>query len=107
MPLIRTVDRAKFLGAGPFPQALHVGERQAVMLLCLQHAQELVAPSSDRAETTFVVVDGDGFVIEGEHRHAVAAGDVVHVAPGTEKALVAGAGTFTVLGVRSLSAGTD
>lgn len=107
MPLIRTADRAAFLDTGPFPQALQIGERQALMLLCLQQAQELVAPPDDRAETTFVVVAGDGFVVEGEERHAVEAGDVVHVAPGTAKALVAGAGTFTVLGVRSLSAGPD
>ncbi|MDZ7706806.1 MAG: hypothetical protein U5J97_02720 [Trueperaceae bacterium] len=46
-------------------------------------------------------------MVEGERRHAVEAGDVVHVAAGIQKALVAGAGTFTVLGVRSLSAGTD
>jgi len=107
VPLIRTVDRARFLDAGPFPQALRIGDRQALMLLCLQNAQELVAPADDRAETTFVVVSGDGFVVEGEERHAVEAGDVVHVAAGIQKALVAGAGTFTVLGVRSLSSGPD
>lgn len=49
MPLIRSRERARFLDEGPFPQAIQIGERQALMLLCLQDAQELVAPSGDRA----------------------------------------------------------
>lgn len=102
MPLIRTSERARFLDAGPYPQALQVGERQAVMLLCLQDGQELVAPSGDRSETTFAVLGGGGWVVEGDRRHAVAPGDVVCIAAGVEKALIAGAGTFTVLGVRAL-----
>ena len=102
MPLMRALARAKFSDAGPRPQALHVGEHQAVMLLCLQRGQELRAPDGNAAETLFTVLDGEGAVIEGEERHAVAAGDVVHVAAGVAKALVAGAGTMTVLGVRHL-----
>lgn len=105
MPLIRTHERARFLETGPYPQPVQVGDRQALMLLCLQTGQELAAPPGDGAETTFVVLSGDGWVVEGEHRHAVRQGDVVHVAPGTAKALRAGDGTFTVLGVRSLSGG--
>ena len=103
MPLIRTTERRTFLDAGPFPQALHVGDRQAVMLLCLQREQELQAPDGDGAETTFVVLDGDGFVAEGERRHAVTRGDVVTIAPDSTKALVAGPGPFVMLGVRSLT----
>ncbi|MEX2501994.1 MAG: hypothetical protein WD336_06435 [Trueperaceae bacterium] len=103
MPLIRTDEHRAFLDAGPFPRALHVGDRQAVMLLCLQRGQELAAPDGDRAETAFVVLEGEGFVIEGEARHAVARGDVVTVAPASKKSLVAGPGTFVVLGVRSLA----
>ena len=105
MPLIRTGERLRFLDGGPFPQALQVGDRQAVMLLCLQDGQEIVAPPGDGAETTFVVIGGSGFVVEGEARHAVAEGDVVHVAQGSAKALTAGDGPFTVLGVRSLGGG--
>lgn len=103
MPLIHALARARFLEEGPFPQALHVGERQALMLLCLQHEQRLQAPPDDAAETSFLVLDGAGFVEEGDERHAVERGDVIHVGPGTAKALVAGAGTFTVLGVRALA----
>lgn len=103
MPLIRTRERERFLETGPCPQPVQVGERQALMLLCLQTGQELVAPPGDGAETTFVVLGGDGWVDEGDRRHAVREGDVVHVAPGTSKALRAGEGTFTVLGVRSLA----
>lgn len=102
MPLIRTGERVRFLDGGPYPQALQVGDRQAVMLLCLKDGQEIVAPDGDAAETTFVVIGGGGFVVEGEERHAVEAGDVVHVPQGSAKALRAGAGTFTVLGVRAL-----
>lgn len=105
MPLIRTSERRRFLDAGPFPQALQVGERQAVMLLCLQNGQELVAPPGDLVETTFAVLGGSGWVVEGDERHAVGEGDVVHVAPGVAKALVAGEATFTVLGVRALAGG--
>lgn len=100
---MRALARRAFLKEGPYPQALHVGDAQAVMLLCLQERQELRAPESDANATTFVVLDGDGSVIEGEERHTVETGDVVHVASGKSKALIAGAGTFTVLGVRSLT----
>jgi quercetin dioxygenase-like cupin family protein len=103
VPLIRTSERARFLETGPYPQPVQVGERQALMLLCLQAGQELVAPAGDGAETTFVVLGGDGWVVEGDLRHAVREGDVVHVAPGAAKALRAGEGTFTVLGVRSMA----
>lgn len=102
MPLIRTGERTRFLAGGPYPQALQVGERQAVMLLCLQRGQELAAPAGDGAETTFVVLGGAGVIVEGDERHAVATGDVVHVPPGATKALVAGEGTFSVLGVRAM-----
>lgn len=103
MPLIHALGRARFLDDGPFPQPLHVGERQALMLLCLQNGQRLQAPPDDTAETIFVVLDGEGTVEEGDEHHAVVSGDVTHVPPGATKALVAGAGTFTVLGVRSLA----
>lgn len=102
MPLIHALQRRKFSDAGPRPQALQVGEHQALMLLCLQDGQELRAPKNDVAETTFAILEGEGSVIEGEEHHAVATGDVVHIAPGVQKALVAGAGTMTVLGVRHL-----
>lgn len=100
---MHALDRRAFLEAGPYPQALHVGDTQAVMLLCLQAGQELRAPEGDANATTFVVLEGEGRIEEGEVRHAVHTGDVVHVATGQTKALVAGAGTFTVLGVRSLT----
>lgn len=103
MPLIHALARRAFSERGPRPQALHVGENQAVMLLCLQDGQELRAPEGDTGETTFAVLEGEGSVIEGEDHHAVTVGDVVHVAPGITKALVAGAGTMTVLGVRHLA----
>lgn len=103
MPLIHALARRAFSERGPRPQALNVGENQAVMLLCLQNGQELHAPPSDASETVFAVLEGEGSVVEGEERHDVAAGDVVHILPGTQKALVAGAGTLTVLGVRHLA----
>ena len=106
MPLIRALDRRRFSDAGPRPQALHVGDHQAIMLLCLQNGQVLRAPDGDASETTFTILSGDGVVVEGEDRHAVVTGDVVHVAPGVAKALVAGTGTLTVLGVRHLTGRT-
>lgn len=80
------------------------------MLLCLQNEQRLVAPDDDRAETVFTVLGGTGTIKEGDEMHDVTVGDVVHVLAGTPKALIAGAGTFTVLGIRRMrgrSAGAD
>lgn len=102
MPLTRALEGRRFSEAGPVPRPLSVGEGLAAMLLCLQHGQRLQAPAGDDAETVFTVLDGDGFVIDGEERLTVARGDVVHVLPGRARALEAGDGPFTVLGVRRL-----
>ncbi len=79
-----------------------MGDGVAVMLLCLQCGQQLVAPDNDAAETVFTVLDGSGRIREGDEVHEVAAGDTVHVLPQVAKSLEAGEGTFTVLGVRRL-----
>lgn len=105
MPLLKPLERTRFSERGPVPRPLNMGEGLAVMLLCLQNGQELIAPESDVTETIFTVLEGSGFIHEGEERHSVAAGDVVHVDAGTTKALVAGEGTFTVLGTRRLGGG--
>jgi len=105
VPLSRPLEGRRFSEAGPVPRPLSVGEGLAAMLLCLQHGQVLQAPDGDDAETVFTVLDGAGFVLDGDERFEVAAGDVVHVLPGRSKALEAAAGTFTVLGVRRLAAG--
>jgi len=102
MPLTRTQEQARFSDAGPVPRPLSLGERMVAMLLCLQDGQRLVAPESDGAETIFTVLQGEGHVREGAERHAVRVGDVVHVLPGTAKALEAGTGKLVVLGVRAL-----
>jgi quercetin dioxygenase-like cupin family protein len=102
VPLTRTTEHARFSDAGPVPRPLSMGERMVAMLLCLQHGQQLVAPEGDGAETIFTVLEGTGHVREGDERHAVRAGDVVHVLPGTRKALEAGDGTLLVLGVRAM-----
>ncbi|MEJ2291268.1 MAG: hypothetical protein P8Y13_08530 [Deinococcales bacterium] len=102
MPLSHALEARRFSNAGPVPQPLSVGEGLAAMLLCLQRGQRLQAPESDEAETVFTVLAGVGAVIDGEERFEVRAGDVVHVLPGRVKALEAGDGTFTVLGVRRL-----
>lgn len=102
MPLVHALTRQKFSDAGPVPQVLNMGKRQAVMLLCLQKEQELRAPESDTAETLFYVLAGSGRILEGEVEHQVEHGDVVHIPLGTSKALIAGSGTFSVLGVRAM-----
>ena len=102
MPLTRALEARRFSDAGPIPRPLSVGDGLAAMLLCLQRGQRLQAPESDDAETVFTVLDGEGAVVDGEDRFEVRAGDVVHVLPGRVKALEAGEGTFTVLGVRRL-----
>lgn len=102
MPLYRTCDLRRYSDAGPVPRPLSVGNGVAVMLLCLQNEQRLVAPDDDRAETVFTVLGGTGIIREGEDVHEVSVGDVVHVQAGTAKSLVAGPATFTVLGVRRM-----
>lgn len=72
------------------------------MLLCLQDKQRLQAPESDAAETLFCVLSGQGFIHEGGLRHRVEAGDLVHLLPGSAKAIEAAGGCLTVLGVRAL-----
>jgi quercetin dioxygenase-like cupin family protein len=79
-----------------------MGDGLVVMLLCLQKGQELIAPEGDAAETVFAVLEGNGFIMEDGQQHTAAAGDVVHVLPGSSKAVRAGDGTFTVLGTRRL-----
>ena len=98
----KPLELRRFSEHGPVPRPVSMGSGMAVMLLCLRSGQSLVAPQGDEAETVFTVLDGEGQVREGEALHTVAAGDVVHVLPGEDKALIAGAGTFTVLGVRRL-----
>jgi|JRYD01.1.fsa_nt_gb quercetin dioxygenase-like cupin family protein len=102
MPLYRTCDLRRYSDAGPVPRPLSVGAGVAVMLLCLQNGQRLVAPEDDRAETVFTVLGGTGTIREGDELHDVVVGDVVHVQAGTHKALIAGVGTFAVLGVRRM-----
>ncbi|HLR45763.1 MAG TPA: hypothetical protein VK092_01290 [Deinococcales bacterium] len=102
MPLLKPLDHARYSERGPVPRPLNVGPGLAIMLLCLQKGQELVAPEDDRTETVFTVLEGDGFVTDGDERHAVTAGDVVHILPDSAKVLTAGEGTFTVLGTRRL-----
>lgn len=102
MPLHTPLDQARYSKRGPVPRPLSVGPGLAVMLLCLQNGQELVAPEDDRTETVFTVLEGEGFITEGSERHPVSAGDVVHVLPDSAKTLTAGEGTFTVLGTRRL-----
>lgn len=103
MPLIKALERRKFLPNSPAPQVLNMGTNLASMLLCLQNGQTLEAPSSDTSETLFCVLAGSGFVREGAEEHAVETGDVVHVEPGASKALIAGDGELSVLGVRYLT----
>ena len=105
MPLLKPMDERRFSDHGPMPQALSVGTGFAVMLLCLQAGQELVAPASDASETLFHVLEGEGFVREGTTRHPVQANEAVHVLPGSAKALVAGEGRLVVLGVRQMGGG--
>lgn len=105
MSLLKPLERQRFSPRGPVPQALSVGENLAVMLLCLEAGQELVAPEGDAAETLFHVLEGEGFVRDGDARHAVRAFDTVHIAPGTPKSLVAGGVPLTVMGVRHMSGG--
>lgn len=102
MSLFRTSAVARFSERGPVPRPLKVGDQMAVMLLCLQNGQEIVAPENDGAETIFTVLSGTGVIREDDDAHEVGPGDVVHVPPGSRKALLAGDGTFTVVGVRQL-----
>jgi quercetin dioxygenase-like cupin family protein len=102
MPLINALEKRRFSDKGPRPQALAVGKNMAVMLLCLQCGQVLQPPESDASEVLFLVLEGEGTIREGEIEHAVKTGDLVHIPPGERKALIAGEGTFTVLGVRHL-----
>lgn len=104
MALYKTGELARFSERGPVPRPLVVGDHMAVMLLCLQKHQEIKAPESDAAETVFMVVSGTGTVRENDEVHQVGPGDVVHLPPGTRKALQAGEDTFTVIGVRQLGA---
>lgn len=106
MPLIKPMERVRFSERGPVPRPLHMGEGMVVMLLCLQKGQELIAPENDLTETVFTVLEGSGFIMENDERHPVTTGDVVHIMPGSTKALIAGEGTFTVLGTRRLSGGS-
>jgi len=102
MALYRTGDLRRYSDAGPVPRPLSVGNGVAVMLLCLQNEQRLIAPDDDGAETVFTVLGGSGAIREGDDVHEVAVGDVVHVRAGTTKALMAHEGTFTVLGIRRM-----
>lgn len=106
MPLLKPLEAQRFSEHGPLPQALSVGTNLAVMLLCLQSGHELVAPEGDASETVFHVLDGEGFVRDGDALHSVRANDAVHVLPGSRKALVAGEGALTVMGVRHLQRGS-
>lgn len=102
MPLLHPEEHIKFSERGPVPRPLHMGPGLVVMLLCLQNGQELIAPKDDHTETIFTVFRGDGFIQEDDARHPVAEGDVVHILPGSAKALIAGDGEFVVLGTRRL-----
>ncbi|MCC6309319.1 MAG: cupin domain-containing protein [Trueperaceae bacterium] len=104
MALFKTEGLARFSERGPVPRPLIVGDNMAVMLLCLQKHQEIKAPENDAAETVFTVVSGSGTVRENDETHRVGPGDVVYLPPGTRKALQAGEGAFTVIGVRQLGA---
>lgn len=105
MPLLKPLELVRFSERGPVPRPLHMGDCMVVMLLCLQNGQEIIAPDNDLTETIFTVLEGDGFIQEDDERHPVEVGDVVHVMPGSTKALIAGEGTFAVLGTRRLSGG--
>lgn len=102
MAVIRTSEKKRFSESGPVPKPVKVGDGLATMLLCLQKGQKIEAPDGDDAETVFTVLEGDGFITDGDERASVASGDVVHILPGMKKILEAGAGTFMVLGVRRL-----
>jgi quercetin dioxygenase-like cupin family protein len=101
------MDHAKYSERGPVPRPLNMGDGLVDMLLCLQEGQELIAPRNDLTETVFTVLEGHGFIMEDEQRHAVEVGDVVHILAGSTKALIAGEGTFTVLGTRRLKGKAD
>jgi len=103
VPLIKALEQRRFSDRGPVPRPLNVGDGLAVMLLCLQGEQSIVAPSDDGAETVFTVVAGSGVIREGEQEYTVGTGDVVHVPPGAQKALLARGEQFTVLGVRRMA----
>ncbi len=102
MPLLEPLEMTRYSEHGPVPRPLSMGDGLAIMLLCLQDGQELVAPAGDMTETVFTVLAGSGFVQEDEERFVVTAGSVVHILPGSRKALLAAEGTFTVLGIRRL-----
>ena len=102
MPLLNPLTQTQYSEHGPVPRPISLGEGLALMLLCLQDAQELVAPEGDMTETVFTVLEGEGFIVEDGELHEVSTGSVVHILPGSKKALIAGAGTLTVLGTRRL-----
>ncbi len=102
MPLLHPLAQLRYSERGPVPRPLHMGDGMVVMLLCLQDGQELRAPDSDTAETVFTVLEGSGYIHEGEEVHTVGPGDVVHIMPGTTKSLVAAEGPFAVLGTRRM-----
>ena len=103
--MIRALERRVFSERGPVPRPLNVGTGLAVMLLCLQSEQSIVAPTDDAAETVFTVVAGRGAIREGGEEHEVEEGDVVHVLPGATKSLHARGEQFAVLGVMRMAAG--
>lgn len=102
MPLLKPLEVTQYSEHGPVPKPLNMGDGLAVMLLCLQKGQELIAPAGDRTETVFTVLSGSGYIREDNEQHTVSAGDVVHILKDSSKALIAGEGTFTVLGTRRL-----
>lgn len=102
MPLLEPIKSAKYSERGPVPRPLSMGDGLAVMLLCLQKGQEIVAPEADNTETLFTVLEGSGFIREDDAVHKVSAGNVVHVLPGSTKSLIAGEGTLLVLGTRRM-----
>ena len=103
MPLIHALAQQRFSDRGPVPRPLNVGAGLAVMLLCLQDEQSIIAPNDDAAETVFTVMEGSGTIREGEEEHEVTSGDVVHVGSGVPKALLARGERFVVLGVRRMA----
>lgn len=103
MPLMQALAQQRFSERGPVPRPLNVGDGLAVMLLCLQGDQSIVAPQDDAAETVFTVMEGSGRIREGDEEHEVTAGDVVHIDSGVPKALLATGERFVVLGVRRMA----
>lgn len=103
VPRVWVLIKRKFLDAGPRSQLLSLRQGLAVMLLSLKDHQKLRAPDEDTAKTVFTVLSGTGFVQEGDTRHVVQLGKVVHVLPGERKALIAAGAELSILGVRCLT----